>query len=71
MKQKIDSFRKIYKIDKPFAKLTKKWKGGIKINKSKDEKKTQRHTVRKYKKNIRTNLKKKSVLYQIEKIKIK
>lgn len=39
MKQKIDSFRKIYKIDKPFAKLTKKWRGGIKINKSKDEKK--------------------------------
>lgn len=40
MKQKIDSFRKIYKIDKPFAKLTKKWRVGIKINKSKDEKKT-------------------------------
>lgn len=69
MKQKIDSFRKIYKIDKPFAKLTKKWKGGIKINKSKDEKKTQRHTVRKYKKNIRTNLKKNLCSTKLKKLK--
>lgn len=69
MKQKIDSFRKIYKIDKPFAKLTKKWRGGIKINKSKDEKKTQRHTVRKYKKNIRTNLKKNLCSTKLKKLK--
>lgn len=37
MKQKVGSFRKINKIDKPLSKLTKRWIKNIKINKIRKE----------------------------------